>query len=88
MRQLLVVLIRWFPQRKFVFTGDGGYGTHELARFASRHRSRLTLASRFYPDASLYAPPPVVKGERKEKGVPNVSGAVDKPCGLVANTAK
>lgn len=64
MRQLLGVLIHWFPQRKFVFAGDGGYGTHELARFAHRHQSRLTLVSRFYPDANLYAPPPVVRGKR------------------------
>jgi len=64
MRQLLAVLIRWFPRRKFVFAGDGGYGTHELARFAHRYRSRLTLVSRFYPDANLYAPPPPVRGKR------------------------
>jgi hypothetical protein len=64
MRQLLAVLLHWFPRRQFVFSGDGGFGTHELARFAHRHRSRLTLVSRFYPDASLYAPPPVVKGKR------------------------
>jgi hypothetical protein len=64
MRQLLAVLIHWFPQRKFVFAGDGGYGTHPLARFAHRHRSHLTLVSRFYPDANLYAPPPEVKGKR------------------------
>jgi hypothetical protein len=64
MRQLLAVLIHWFPQRRFVFAGDGGYGTHELAHFAHRYRSHLTLVSRFYPDANLYAPPPVVKGKR------------------------
>jgi len=58
MRQLLAVLLRWFGRRTFVFAGDGGYGTHELARFAHRHRSRLTLVSRFYPDANLYAAPP------------------------------
>ena len=64
MRQLLAVLLRWFPRRKFVFSGDGGFGTHELARFAYRHRSRLTLVSRFYPDANLRAPLPAVKGKR------------------------
>ena len=52
MRQLLAVLIRWFPRRKFVFAGDGGYGTHELSRFAHRHGSRLTRVSRFDPDAN------------------------------------
>jgi len=64
MQQLMAVLIHWFPQRKFIFAGDGGYGTHPLACFAHRHRSHLTLVSRFYPDANLYAPPPVVKGKR------------------------
>ena len=64
MRQLLVVMMHWFPQRTFVFAGDGGFGTHELARLAHRHHSRLTLVSRFYPDANLYAPPPPVRGKR------------------------
>jgi hypothetical protein len=64
MRGLLAVLIHWFPQRKFIFAGDGGYGTHPLACFAHRHRTHLTLISRFYPDANLYAPPPLVQGRR------------------------
>ena len=38
MRQLLAVLTHWFPERQFVFAGDGGYGTHALARFAARRR--------------------------------------------------
>ena len=72
MRQLLAVMIRWFPRRKFVFSGDGGYGTHQLSRFARRHRSRVTLVSRFYPDANLYAPPPAVRG--KKNGRPRKKG--------------
>ncbi|MBI3411406.1 MAG: transposase [Planctomycetes bacterium] len=72
MRQLLAALIRWFPRRKFVFAGDGGYGTHELARFGYRHRDRLTLVSRFYPDANLYAPPPKVRS--KKNGRPRTKG--------------
>jgi hypothetical protein len=64
MQQLLAVLIHWFPARKFVFAGDGGYGTHPLARFACRHHAHLTLVSRFYPQANLYALPPAVKGKR------------------------
>lgn len=62
MRQLLCVLLRWFPRRKFAFAGDGGYGTHALARFASR-QPRLTLVSKFYKDANLHDLPP-----RREKG--------------------
>lgn len=57
-RQLLCLLMHWFPRRKFAFSGDGAYGTHALAKFAARHRTQLTLVSRFYPQANLYAPPP------------------------------
>jgi hypothetical protein len=57
MRQLLCVILRWFPERKFAFVGDGGYGTHALARFAAR-QPRLTLVSKFYKDANLFDLPP------------------------------
>lgn len=30
--QLIATLIHWFPQRKFILVGDGGYSSHELAR--------------------------------------------------------
>ena len=42
-QRLLRLVSRWFPDRSFVFVGDGGYGTHELARFAAA-QPRLTLA--------------------------------------------
>jgi hypothetical protein len=56
-RQLMAVLIHWFPERKFVFLGDGGYASHDLARFCHRHRQHATLVSRFYGDARLYTLP-------------------------------
>lgn len=74
MRQMLKVLLHWFPERSFVFAGDGGYGTHELSRTAARRPTRLTLVSRFYADANLYAPPPRRTG-RKATGRPRVKGA-------------
>ncbi len=74
MRQLLVVLMRWFPQRHFLFTGDGNYASHELASFVHRHRQRLTMVSKFYADANLYAPAPVVTG-KKPTGRPRRKGA-------------
>lgn len=74
MRQMLKVLLHWFPERSFVFAGDGGYGTHELARTAARRPARLTLISRFYADANLYAPPPARTG-RQAAGRPRVKGA-------------
>ena len=73
MRQLLAVLIHWFPDRQFVVAGDGGYGTHASAKFAHRHRRHLSLVSLFYPDANLYDPPPVVVGKRN--GRPRKKGA-------------
>ena len=73
MRQLLAVLIHWFPDRQFVFAGDGGHGTHALARFAQRHRRHLALVSLFYANAALYDPPPVVVG--KKNGRPRQKGA-------------
>jgi hypothetical protein len=72
MRQLLCVMLRWFPARKFVFAGDGGYGTHALTLFARRHQKRLTLVSRFHADAALYAAPP--RKSKKSKGRPPIKG--------------
>jgi hypothetical protein len=60
MRQMLKVLLHWFPERSFVFASDAGYCTHDLARTAAQRRrpKRLSLVSRFHPDANLYALPP------------------------------
>ena len=63
--QLIATLIHWFPARKFIVVGDGGYASHELARFCWRHRQHVTLVSRFYPDANLYDAPP---SRRSRKG--------------------
>ena len=88
MRQMLKVVMRWFPQRSFVFAGDGGYGTHELSRTAAKRPRRLTLISRFYADANLYAPPPARTG-RKAAGRPRVKGAkLPSPEMVVARTKK
>ena len=70
-RQLMAVLIHWFPERKFVFLGDGGYASHDLAKFCYRHRRHATLVSRFHADANLYAPAPK---QRNRMGRPRVKG--------------
>jgi hypothetical protein len=62
MALLLRVVLRWFPERQFVFAG--GYGSHDLAGLAARQQGRLTLVSHFYPDANLYEPPPAVSGKK------------------------
>lgn len=70
-RQLMAALIHWFPERKFIFLGDGGYASHELASFCQRHRRHATLVSRFHGDANLYAPPSPAK---RRKGRPRIKG--------------
>ena len=81
----LRLLLRWLPDRTFLFTGDSGYGSHELAWFAQQQGGRLTLVSRFYADANLYEPPPPYRG----KGRPRVKGAKrPSPAQVVATAAR
>src|SRR5215210_2211092 len=51
-RQLVAALVHWFPERRFILLGDGGYASHELARFCHRHRRRVTLVALFHPRAN------------------------------------
>jgi hypothetical protein len=71
-RQLMATLIHWFPQRTFIFLGDGGYASHELAEFCAGHHPHATLVSRFHGNANLYAPPPARRpgqtGRPRKKG--------------------
>src|SRR3954453_14513767 len=48
--QMLRILIRWFPDRRFVCAADGNYAAHELAELAAAHPRRLTFVSKFYAD--------------------------------------
>ncbi len=87
MQVLLRLLVRWFPERQFVFAGDQGYGSHEMASFAQRRRGRLTLVSRFHPKANLFEPPPVAVG--KKNGRPRQKGAkLASPEQVVADAAR
>lgn len=70
-RVLMRRLMTWFPERKFILLGDGGYSSHAMARFARRFRKRLTFVGKFYPQAALYDPPPPYRGQ----GRPRVKGA-------------
>jgi DDE superfamily endonuclease len=62
MQLLLRLLLRWFPDRQFLFAGDAGYGSHEMATFAQRTKQRLALVSKFHPSANLYEPAPPYSG--------------------------
>ena len=64
-QQLIATLIHWFPERRFILVGDGGYASHALAAFCYHHRQHVTLVSRFRPDANLYEAP---NGKRSAKG--------------------
>lgn len=87
-RQLMAVLIRWFPQRKFILLGDGGYASHELASFCHRHRRHVTLVSKFHPQANLYEVPPVAKRSRKG-GRPRIKGRkLDAPSAVVQRSRR
>jgi hypothetical protein len=69
-RSLMRVLLAWFPERTFILVGDGDFSSHEMARFARRHRKRLVFVGKFYADAALYEPPPPYAGH----GRPRVKG--------------
>jgi hypothetical protein len=85
LRQLLLVLVRWFPDRRFICTADGNYATHDLAELAAQYTERLTFVSKFYPDANLVTPPPNYAG----KGRPRVKGRdLPAPAQVVANTSR
>jgi len=88
MRQMLVVLLRWFPDRRFAFVGDGGYGTHPMASFAYRQRPRMALVSRFYADANLYGLPSKRKSNQGA-GRPRVKGRkLPKPEAVVSRAKR
>lgn len=69
-RGLMAVLLRWFPDKKFIFLGDGGYASQQFACFFHRHRRRAALVSRFLGDAALYAPAP----KERRRGRPRIKG--------------
>jgi hypothetical protein len=78
-------MLRWFPDRSFVFVGDAGYGTHEVARFAYRRRDRLTPVSKPHPGANLFEPLAPYAG----KGRPRLKGArLPKPRQAAAQTRR
>jgi hypothetical protein len=85
LRQLCCVLLRWFRQRSFVLSGDNNYGSHEMARFASRRHGRQHLVSKFYSDANLFEAPPPYSGH----GRPRVKGKeLAKPEQVVADAPR
>jgi hypothetical protein len=86
-RGLLAVLMRWFPEKRFVLAGDGGFSTHDLASFAFRHCRQAVLVGRFYPSANLYDQPPQRK--RGQNGRPRKKGhKLPSPQAVVKHSAR
>lgn len=75
LRQMCSVLLHWYRQRRFILAADGDYNSHETTCFVARQRARLSLVSKFYPDARLFEPPPALKGKKKGPGRPRTKGA-------------
>lgn len=67
-RQLLIVLMRWLPGRKFVLLGDSQVITHKTACLAARHRDRVKVIGRLRGDANLYAEPTAAQRRRRVRG--------------------
>jgi hypothetical protein len=86
-RQLVAALVHWFPDRRFVLLGDGGFAGHPLARFCHRHRRHLTLVALCHPRANLYSPPP--RRRAGQPGRPRVKGdKLPAPADVVAAAAR
>lgn len=79
----LVRLVRWWlPDRDLVIVGDGTYAANDFASYLQHFKRPVTLVSRFYLDAALYAEPYAIpKGRTRVKGakLPNPQQHVDDP---------
>jgi hypothetical protein len=68
-KQGLLRLHRWFPQRRFCMLGDWGVASHALAWRVARTRGKLEIIARMRCDTVLHARP-TRKGARKGKRLP------------------
>ena len=67
--ELLALVAGWFPQRRFMLTGDSAYGGQSVLK---KLPSNVDLISHVHPKGLMYAPaPPKVEGQR---GCPRKKG--------------
>jgi hypothetical protein len=77
--QLLVLVRRWYPERKIVAVADGGYASLKLLDRCRRMTNPITFITRLRLDAALYEPAaprkPGQMGRPRLKGsrLPNLS---------------
>lgn len=64
MRQTLLQVRRWLPERPLVFVADSSYAALELLWRMTQVANPITMVVRFRMDAALYEPaPPRRKGQ-------------------------
>ena len=59
--ELLVMIVAWFPDRRFVVTGDSLHGGDSVAK---KLPANMDLISRTSPSAALYESPLLCGGRR------------------------
>lgn len=71
-RQMIAQVRHWWPRRRLVLIGDGGYAAVNLAVWCSGLLTPVVLVTRLRLDAALYAPPgvpdPHRRGPKPKKG--------------------
>ncbi len=76
--QMVRILKRWFPDRTFVVTADGGYASHELAELASRIWAEVDSGQLVLPQCQPGRATAAVLGQRTSSEKGERSG---RPCG-------
>ena len=79
-RLLLARLIRWFPERHFIFVGDTGYGTSETARFLL---PPCAMCSRF--PSHRQSPPTRACDHARRVGLAVVAAGARRPTDAIAH---
>lgn len=77
--QLLMRLMRWLPERKFILIGDYGVISHPAFAFAHRHADRVTVVSRMRCDTRLYAAPTHPGRKTRTGGRPGKGRLLQRP---------
>lgn len=72
MRQGLLQVRRWLPQRSIIFVADSSYAVIDLLHRMARLPNPITMIVRFRMDAALYEPAP--RRSPKAKGRPPLKG--------------
>ena len=83
-RQMLIRLMRWLPDRKFILSGDSKVITHQVVAFAQRHANRVTVIGRLRGDANLYAPPLHPKRRTRTGALPRKGRKLPSPAKRIA----